>query len=260
MRKMKKRQRKQLAFLIGLVLAASILAIILLTPAFNINKIEIHGNSVLKDEQIIKASGIVKGINIFGISVKETRENIKSLGYVESVKVKRSLPSTIKITLVEEVGVAYLKAEEGFVIIAADGRCIDINDGTDGESAVKTPDLPLVKGMKNVKYKVGKTITTENEVQLETLTTCLHEFSKHNYVFDIREIDITDITDIKFYYLSKDLCATIGTTEKLGYKLECFGSILEKIESPPKGYINLKHDNPTYAPLEKEAPKEEKVE
>ena len=260
MRKMKKRQRKQLAFLVGLVLTMSIVAIVLLTPAFDINKIEVYGNSVLKDEQIIKASGIVEGINIFGISVKETKENIKSLGYVESVKIKRSLPSTIKITVVEEVGVAYLKAEEGFVIIAADGRCIDINDGTDGNDSVKTPDLPLVKGLKNVKYKVGETITAENEVQFEALTACLHEFSKYEYVFDMREIDITDITDIKFYYRSKDLCVLVGTTDKLGYKLECFGTILDKFDTLPVGSINLKHTNPIYTPPQVSKPEEEKAE
>lgn len=263
MRKMKKRQRKQLAFLVGIVLAMSVMAIILLTPAFDIKKIEIHGNSVLKDEQIIKASGIVEGVNIFGISFKETKENIKSLGYVESVKIKRVLPSTIKITVVEEVGVAYLKAEDGFVIIAADGRCVDITDGSDENNAVKTPDLPIVKGMKNVKYKVGKTITAENEVQLEALTACLHEFSKQDYIFDMREIDVTDITDIKFYYHSKDLCVTVGTTELLDYKMECFGRYLEEVKTLPAGYINLnyvKDKRLIYTPLENEEVKEEKAQ
>ncbi len=258
MRKMKRRQKKRLAFLVALVLMASVVAIILLTPAFNISKIEVYGNSVLKDEQIIKSSGIIKGVNIFGISTKEAKENVKSLGYVESVKIKRSLPSTVKITVVEEVGVAYLKAEEGFVIITADGRCIDITDGTDGKNAVQTPDFPFVRGMKNVKYKVGKTITAENETQLESLTACLHEFSRYDYIFDIREIDITDITDIKFYYRSKDLCVSIGTVDKLGYKMECFGSILEKIDTPPTGYINLKHENPTYRPMEEKTSVTEK--
>lgn len=263
MRKMKKRQRKQLAFLVGVVLTISVVSIILLTPAFDINKIEVHGNSVLKDEQIIKASGIVEGVNIFGISVKETKENIKSLGYVENVKIKRVLPSTVKITVVEEAGVAYLKAEDGFVIIAADGRCIDITDGSDENNSVKTPDLPLIKGMKNVKYKVGQTIKTENEVQLEALTACLHEFSKQDYIFDIREIDVTDITDIKFFYHSKDLCVTLGTTDLLDYKMECFGAYLKKVGTLPTGYVDLnyvKKGEVIHAPLKSPEPKEEKAE
>lgn len=263
MKKMKKRQRKQLSFLIGIVLLFSIAAIIMLTPAFNVKKIEVYGNSVLKDEQIVAASGIVKGVNIFGISIKETKENIKSLGYVENVKIKRSLPSTIKITVVEEVGVAYLKADDGFVIVAADGRCVDITDGVDENGTVKTPDIPLVKGLKNAKYKVGKVITTENEVQFEALTACLHEFCKQEYIFKIREIDVTDITDIKFYYHSKDLCVTIGTTDLLDYKLECFGAYLGKVDTIPTGYISLnyvKDDKVIHTPLKKAEPSNGKEE
>ncbi len=255
MRKMKRRQRKQLAFLTVIVLLASVIAIVLLTPAFNIKKIEVHGNSVLKDEQIIRSSGITKGVSIFGVSLREAKDNLKSMGYIESAKIKRSLPSTIRINVVEEVGVAYLKAKEGFVIITADGRCIDITDGTDGKNNVKTPDFPLIKGMKNVKYKEGNVITSENEIQLEALLNCLHEFSKYGYIFDIREIDMSDTTDIKFYYRTKDLCVTVGSPEKIGYKMECFGPILSEIGENPKGYINL--ERLTYRKAQEKEEKEE---
>lgn len=243
MRKMKRRQKRQLAFLTIVVLVASVAAIMLLTPAFDIKEIEVHGNSVLKDEEIIRSSGVVKGVNIFGISLGEAKDNIKSMGYVESVKVKRSLPSTVEITVVEEVGVGYIKAEEGFVIITADGRCVDITDGMSGGKGDKKtadlPELPKIKGMKNVRYKVGSIITSEDELQLKALLTCLHEFAKYGYIFDIREIDMSDTADIKFYYRNKDLCVIVGSPDKVGYKMECFGPILAEIGENPTGYINL---------------------
>ena len=246
MKKMKRRQKKQLAFLTVIVLIASVFAIMLLTPAFDIQKIEVYGNSVLKTEDIIRSSGITKGVNIFGVSLGEAKDNLKSMGYVESVKIKRSLPSTIRITIVEEVGVAYIKAEEGFVIITADGRCIDITDGAakKGEDkaskgSVSLPDFPVIKGLKNVTYKLGETLGSEDEAQLESLFICLHEFSKYGYIFDMTQIDVSDTTDIKFYYKNKDLCVSVGTAEKVGYKMECFGPILAEIGENPKGYIDL---------------------
>lgn len=243
MRKMKRRQKKQLALLTVIIMIASIGAIMLLTPGFNIKKIEVYGNSALKDEEIISASGITGGINIFSASLKEAKDNLSAMGYVENVKIKRSLPSTVKITVVEEVGVAYLAAEDGYVIITADGRCVDITDGMSGEKGEKKtasiPNLPIVKGMKNVKYKVGKKITSEDGRQLQALTACLHEFAKYGYVFEMREIDVTNITDIKFYYRTKNLCVTVGSDEKVGYKMECFGPILKELGDNPKGYINL---------------------
>lgn len=258
MKKMKRRQKKQLALLTMIVLVASLVAIMLLTPGFDIKKVEVHGNSVLKDEEIIRSSGIVEGVNIFGVSLGEARDNVKSMGYIESVKIRRALPSTIEITVVEEVGVGYIKAEEGYVIITADGRCVDITDGLegskDGEKTATVPGLPKIKGMKDVKYKIGNIITSENEGQLNSLLTCLHEFSKYGYVFDMREIDVSDTTDIKFYYKSKDLCVTVGNADRVGYKMECFGPILSQLGENPEGYINL--ERLTYRKPEAEKPKE----
>lgn len=239
-RKFTRRQKKQLTLLTFVVLLACIAAVMLLTPTFDINEIKIYGNSVLKRKDIIRNAGIVENENIFSINTGEIEDNIMSMGYIESVKVKRRLPSTIVITVEEEVGVAYLKAEEGYVILAADGRCIEITDGiSDKQQSIKAPSLPMIKGLKNVKYKIGKTIKSEDKEQLDALLLCLREFLKNNYVFNMREIDVSDLQQIKFYYRSKDLCVSIGSTDKIGYKMECFGPILKQIGENPTGYIDL---------------------
>ena len=243
MKKFKRKQKKQMAALTFIILVSALISIMLLTPMFDIKEISVHGNSVVKDEEIVKSSKITTGINIFGVSLSAAKDNIKSMGYIESVKIKRRLPSTIDITVVEEVGVAYIKAQEGYAIITADGRCVDITDGMLDEDKEKqtasTPNLPLIKGLKGIKYKVGNVLKSEDEEQLNALLTCLHEFSKQGYVFDMREIDMSDLKNISFYYKGKDLRVSIGTTAKIGYKMECFGPILEQIGENPKGYIDL---------------------
>ena len=241
MRKFKRKQKKQIAMLTFIVLAASIAAIMLLTPGFDIKNISVYGNSVVSEEEIVQNSGIVQGENIFSVSLKQVKDNISSIGYIESVKVKRKLPSTIDITVVEEVGVGYIKTKDCYVIITAEGRCIDITDGIkeneDGTAAL--PDLPVIKGLKNVKYKLGNVLASEDERKLNALFACLHEFSRQGYVFNIREIDVTETDNIKFYYMTKDLCVALGKPEKIDYKMECFGPILSQIGENPKGYIDL---------------------
>ncbi len=248
MRKFKRKQKKQLAVITLLVLVCSIAALILLTPGFDIKEIRVTGNSVIKEEEIIRMSGITEGVNIFDVSLKKAKENILSISYIESAKVKRNFPSTIEISIQEEVGVAYIKAEDGYVIITADGRCIDVTDGvvkddkSDGKT-IKIPELPIIRGLEGVKYKEGKTITSENPEQLEDLFICLHEFSKQNHIFNIKSINIADTEDIRFYYLSNDFSVRIGNSEKIGYKMEAFGKALEEIitdKNPsPKGTMDL---------------------
>lgn len=255
-RKFKRKQKKQLAFLTFVVLIASLAAVILLTPGFNIKEINVYGNAVLEESEIKRASGLVTGINIFGVSMKEAEDNIMSMGYIDSVKVKRRLPSKIDITVVEEVGVAYIKAEQGYVIITADGRCIDITDGiNESEASIEAPSLPLVTGLKDVRYRVGSTLKSENEEQLQALFVCLKEFSKQDYVFNMREIDMSDTERIQFYYRGKNLCVSIGNIKNIDYKMQSFGSILKELGPNPAGHIDLRYEYGIYSP-----PRQEKNE
>ncbi len=261
---LKKRQKRQLALLTLVVLIASVAAIMLLTPFFNITQIEVRGNMHVSDEDIIRFSGIRTNVNTFSVDLDKAEKNIlETESRIESAKIERSLPNKVIITVVEEVGVAYLTADEGYVVITADGRCIEVTDGAmsseQGMSIIAPPPYAKIVGMSNVKYKVGSTITSENEKQLEELLKCLHEFTRQGYVSDMVEIDVTDTSDIKFYYKSRNLCVTIGRAEKIDYKMECFGSIysdyvLEKTKEGemPSGYIDLtREDKPTYRPKEK---------
>ncbi|MBQ8808270.1 MAG: FtsQ-type POTRA domain-containing protein [Clostridia bacterium] len=254
MKTLKRRQKKQLAFLSLLLLVASILAVMLLTPGFDIKEIKVRGNSVLKEDEIIRASGIVKGVNIFGVSLSEAKDNIKSMGYIENVKIKRSLPSTVEITVEEEVGVACLHAEAGYAIITAKGKCVeivDINSPTkkkdkdkNASKKVSAPKLPVIKGLKNVKYKVGSIITADDELQLEELFISLHAFSKHGYVFDMKEIDVSNIENIYFTYKHEEVNVRLGNTENIDHKMEVFRSILAQIANPA-GLIDLERQTHT---------------
>ena len=242
------KQKKQLAIITVVLMIVSVVGIMLLTPGFNIKEIKVTGNSVLKTEDIIAKSGIKTGINIFDFSVGKAKKNILSMGYIEEVKIKRKLPSTVEITVVEEVGVAYIKADKGYVIITADGRCIDITDGIKNaddknKGSMELPQLPLVTGLEEVKYKLGKTITSGNSAQLDILFKCLHEFSRQGYIFNMIEIDMSRLDEIKFYYLNRELCVIVGSADKVSYKMESFGTAFNQIMAEkntiPKGVIDL---------------------
>lgn len=249
--KLKRKQKKQITGLTLVVIVAALIVIMLLTPGFDIKEINVYGNSVIKKEDIIKSSGIVKGVNIFSVSLKRAKDNIEEMGYVESVKVKRNLPGSVDIEVVEAAGVAYIVTKNGNVMITADGRSIDLvdpeNNKKDGEEIKK---LPVVRGIKSIKYKIGQKIKSEDTEKLEVLFECLKEFSKYGYVFEMEYIDVSDLDDIRFNYNSGKLRVSLGDREKIPYKVECFGPILEAIGEDPEGFIDLKRL--TYRKTEKE--------
>lgn len=248
--KLKRKQKKQITGLTLIIIVAALIVIMLLTPGFDIKEINVYGNSVVKNEDIIKSSGIVKGVNIFSVSLKSARDNIEEMGYIESVKVKRNLPSSIDIEVVEAAGVAYIVTKNGNVMITADGRCIDLVNISENKKDEEQKQLPVIRGIKSIKYKIGGKIKSEESEKLEVLFECLKEFSKYGYVFEMEYIDVSDVEDVRFSYNQGKLKVSMGSREKTPYKVECFGPILEAIGENPEGFIDL--ERLTYRKSEKE--------
>ena len=232
--KLKRKQKKQISLLALIILVASIASVMILTPGFDIDTIKVHGNSIVKSEDIIKSSGIATNVNIFEVSLRKARKNIEEMGYIDEAKVKRRLPSTITIDVVEAAGVAYVPVKKGNAIITADGRVLEIVKDNKKEQV-----LPVVKGLEGAQGKVGKTVSFENKARVEALIDCLKEFSKDSLVFEMQEIDVSNITDIKFTYNNAALTVRVGSTEKLDYKMDIFQPILNEIGENPEGYIDL---------------------
>ncbi|MBR1968925.1 MAG: FtsQ-type POTRA domain-containing protein [Clostridia bacterium] len=247
--KLKRRQKKQITALTLVIIVAALIVIMLLTPGFDIKEINVYGTSVIDENDIIKSSGIVKGVNIFSVSLKNAKDNIEEMGYVESVKVKRNLPSSIDIEVVEAAGVAYIVTKNGHVMITADGRCIDLVNLTEGKKD-EQKQLPVIRGIKSIKYKIGDKIKSEETDKINVLFECLKEFSKYGYVFEMEYIDVSDMEDIRFSYNQGKLKVSMGSREKIPYKVECFGPILEAIGENPEGFIDL--ERLTYRKREKE--------
>ena len=79
---------------------------------FNINEIRILGNEKFSKEEYLNLSELKTGGNIFNFRKSEIISNIKTNGYVESVKIKRKLPTKIEITIEERTPTYLISLEE----------------------------------------------------------------------------------------------------------------------------------------------------
>lgn len=161
------------------------------------------------------------------------------MGYIDGAKLRRRLPGEIEITVEEAAGVAHISTKNGYIIVTADGRMIDRTSADKASSSDGAKQLPTVKGLDNVKYKAGATLVCDDTQKRGALIECLKEFTKGGYIFDMTEINISSLSDISFKYNGGKLSVKVGSCEKLGYKMECFGPILAEIGDNPSGYVDL---------------------
>ncbi|MGN1097929.1 MAG: FtsQ-type POTRA domain-containing protein, partial [Clostridia bacterium] len=143
---MKKKKRRKLKKQISVgitvfcLIAAGCLAI-LLTPVFNVTSVTVTGNKTIAAEDIISGSGIVKGSNIFSVSLRSVKDKVSSMNGISSVKVRRRLPSTISIAVREGSPVVYIDNGGDYVGLSADGTVIEIIRG----NSVKAETKPVTE-------------------------------------------------------------------------------------------------------------------
>ena len=111
--------------LIFIALLTGLIVYAFTSPMFNINEIRILGNEKFSKEEYLNLSELKTGGNIFNFRKSEIISNIKTNGYVESVKIKRKLPTKIEITI-EERTPTYLISleEEQFAYINKDRKSV----------------------------------------------------------------------------------------------------------------------------------------
>lgn len=141
-----------------LLLAVVVLAItmgVLATSLFNINDIEVEGNSYFSDDEIINMAHAQIGKNLIYKSGKgEIIDYLKKNPYIEKVRVSKKLPGTLVITISEREQIAAVKYGEEYLVIDKDGLLLRKTD--------TEPKLTIITGVKVAKVELGEIIEVED--------------------------------------------------------------------------------------------------
>lgn len=142
-----------------------------LSPHFALKKIEVVGSlHLLNAEEIIKASQVSLGINLFKIPLKGVEENISKLKWVHSCFIRRQVPDTLWIHVREQTPKAILLADK-LMFVSEEGKVF--------KEVEKEPtrDLPVLTG-----FQKGDSL--EEAIQLVHFFEARSDFN----VFGLSEI------------------------------------------------------------------------
>lgn len=107
------------------------------TPLFDVDAIRVRGAEHTGDAAVLSAIGIHRGDALFTADVGRASRSLARLPWVATVKVRRSWPGTVSVTLVERVPVAAVEAKGGgWVLVDRGGRQL---------ATEKEPSVDLVR-------------------------------------------------------------------------------------------------------------------
>jgi cell division protein FtsQ len=203
---------------------------------FRVTDIEVTGASQYTKEEIIAASGIEEGDNLFFINRFTAISKIFSkLPFIEEVTITRSLPNKLLFEVTESTAAAYLSTETGFWII--DRGCKVLGSVSAEETASKirvdgiTPETPPATGQV---IDPGEAERQKVDYLSAVLTAVLNQDMQGSVTY----IDMSDVSNPSFDYLGR-FTVKLGKNEDVDYKFELLLSAVSQLSEGDSGTIDL---------------------
>ena len=202
---------------------------------FKVEHIEVEGNTRYTQEEVVEASGLSTGDNLFLMDKYEVAGRIRSaLNYVESVRITRSLPSTLHIVITESRFTVAVEQEGVLWLVSGTGKIVDTVTPGKGEYA-------MVTGLELQDPKIGQSIVSENENSCAVLLDLLQNLRSKNMLGDVQAIHLEDAALITMRYLDR-FTVQIPWNADMDYKLNYLLAVVDRLEDNETGTINMMQD------------------
>lgn len=280
-KKMKKaRKKRRIKFfrnLIVLILFVVAVIALAMSPLFSIDRIEVYGSKHYTDDELIDASGLIKGSNWFRTEDNFLKDNdlkdillfrstvaqkniLKRCPYVKSVVVRLKTPRRVGITVTEREPAALVPYKGTNLVIDSEGWVLDAHNNAEDYS------LPEIKGLNIISYEMGQALITENPDWLETYNKVMNIIKRtENNSDDDGNIVTANVNklskDIKYVDFSKEgniyinldsrITVNLGDINDLSdYKVIFLREIyFEHLANSDRGYLDFtSEDRPSFIP------------
>lgn len=207
LRRKKNRRKKLIIRSVICFLFLCIGIILVLTMFFNINEITVTGDAVYSADDIITSSDVIVGDNLIFISKDDINEKISTeLPYVDSVKIKRHLPSGLEL-IITKTEAKYAIIQDGYyTLLNKNGKVLESGLEFIGEN------ITLINMGEITSADLGTNIVPENEKVFDKLLL-VNAACEECGLDGITSIDLSDIYNIKLIYQGR-ITLELGETDK----------------------------------------------
>lgn len=218
---------------------------------FRVSSVTVKGNGdIYGKDEIVEASGIKKGMNIYLVDDDSVITNLLSaFPYIKTVKVDRNIPSNVTLELRCDLPNYYFEIAGEYFVVSGDLKVVQRY--TDKE-AMKT-DLPNIKKLTAGDIKsaiVGSELVFVNDSYTKALKELLSVLEATELFDGVSSIDLSDRFNMYIVYDSR-LKANIGNSDELTLKLRFMNEVVKDL-GEARGTIDIKNVEAAYVLLNSE--------
>ena len=129
-----------------LAVIAAVMVLLVYSPIFTLQHIDLDGASYLKDTDIANIAGIHRGEPLFSLKTDEVTSRLKQDLRIEDVQVRRVLPATLAVHITERRPLATIATDYGYADLDHTGKILAVH------KSLANMQIPLITGF-NLKEK-----------------------------------------------------------------------------------------------------------
>jgi cell division protein FtsQ len=228
-----RKARKAIIWRIVYTLITIVVLIIFVTICaavfFNIKSVEVSGSALYDADLIIEFSGIQIGNNMFLINDGVIEKRIAAnYPYIKDVNIKRKLPDTIEINIIEDSPKYYTEIIGEYFILSADLKVLERTETINRISEIKSVYKLIELDTTSILYAVvGKELVFKRVNDYNYTLTLIENIAATDMFDTISKISYTEKYNIYFIY-DGNYKIVIGDNTDILTKVSFAAQIIEK--------------------------------
>lgn len=218
----KKRFRRRLFYLSLILLICAAFFAVCVLVFFNVGEIELIGLERCDETAVRAVLGVSPGDNLFSFRAGDVESALKkAFPYIGSVEVTRGFPTTLTVTVQEEIPVTYVEQYGEYFILSRELKVLE-------RRADKPEGLLLLSTTPTDVCIVGQTAVFADKRVSTTVTELLDALDGSGLLESVVSIDMTNRFEIYFWYQDR-FHVYLGAVDDAEIKTAFLVKIIEKL-------------------------------
>ena len=211
-----------------------IVAMLIISLFFRVKRIEVVNASEYSDAQIIEASGLQTGVNLFFVDRFSAASLVFSkLPYMEAVSIQRSLPDTIVIQAAGTAASSWLNVHGENWLVDRKGLMLEAVDLS------LTAGFREIRGITVMDPVEGELMTVEpgQEGRLETLKALLTALTGEDMISSVQWIDVSNPSNVSLRAQDR-MTVYLGELTDVSYQTALLRNVLQQLTPDDAGTLS----------------------
>ena len=224
--------------LLSVVLTAVVI-VAALTLFFKVEQISVQGNARYSADEIIAACGVMSGDNLVLLDKYSVAQTLYTdLPYITDVRITRSFPDTLKITVEETHASLAIESGGAWWLLSDAGKVLEQVDEAEAQNHL------LLIGMTALPPSAGSPVelTADNRLSTERLLELVAGLNQRGMLEKTQSIH-ADNSEILILSYDNRFRVELYYDADLDFKLDCLLAAVNELEPNETGIIRMTMEN-----------------